>query len=163
MAAITATPQKGKSKTHRRPVGIDMTPMVDLAFLLLTFFVMTSTLMNPKAIEMNMPATDVTEPRPPIDHKKVLNLVLGKDNAVYWYVGMPGSEPAQTGFAHAGVRKLLLEKNREISKMYVLVKPSDESRYQNTVDVLDELAIAGITRYSLVALAAEDKAISNAQ
>lgn len=157
MAAISTAPVKGKLRKKRTRLHIDMTPMVDLAFLLLTFFVMTSTLMKTRAMEMNMPhEPGIPDPRPPIDHKKVLNLVLGKDNTLRWYMGMPGTIPQRTNFSGGGIRKLLQEKNREINKLYVLIKPSDESRYQNTIDVLDELAIAGITRYSLVALEAED-------
>lgn len=159
MAAITTAPVKGKRSIKRTRLHIDMTPMVDLAFLLLTFFIMTTTLMKPVALEMHMPKAGIDDPRPPIDSKKVLNLVLGKDNSMSWYIGMPGATPTQTNFSGASVRKLLQEKNREIPKMYVLIKPSDESRYQNTIDVLDELAIAGITRYSLMPLEPEDKQI----
>lgn len=159
MATLAAAPVKGKVRAKRIPLHIDMTPMVDLAFLLLTFFVMTSKLMDSVVLELNMPHVPegVVDNRPPIDHKKVLNLVVGKDNVMYWYMGLPGTAPSQTNFSSVGVRRLLQEKNRAINKMYVLVKPSDESRYQNTIDVLDGLAIAGITRYSLVALAEEDK------
>lgn len=158
MAAITAAPVKGKRSTKRTRLHIDMTPMVDLAFLLLTFFIMTTTLMKPMTLEMHMPHDPgIIDKRPPIDHKKVLNLVLGKDNSLSWYIGMPGTTPTQTNFSSASVRKLLQEKNQEITKMYVLIKPSDQSRYQNTIDVLDELAITGITRYSLVALEEDDK------
>jgi biopolymer transport protein ExbD len=159
MATLAAAPTKGKIRTKRIPLHIDMTPMVDLAFLLLTFFVMTSTLMKSMTLEMNMPDTRSPEPGPPIDHKKVLNLVLGKDNSLSWYMGMPGTTPMNTSFSSVSVRKLLQEKNQQITKLYVLIKPSDQSRYQNTIDVLDELAIAGITRYSLVALTEEDKQI----
>lgn len=157
MAAITSAPEKGKFKTRRRRVTIDMTPMVDLAFLLLTFFVLTSRLVNPVAMELHIPHEPETpDHRSPIPHDKVLNLVLGKNNTLHWYVGMPGNPATPTDFSKDGIRKVLQEKNRMIHKMYVLVKPSDESRYQNTIDILDELAIAGITRYSLVTPEADD-------
>src|SRR5258708_14608276 len=70
-----------KSSTH-----IDMTPMVDLAFLLLTFFVLTSTFSKPSVMELAMPKNDKTVK--PVNVKNILTIVLDKLDTVYYYFGI---------------------------------------------------------------------------
>jgi biopolymer transport protein ExbD len=157
MATILSATGNSRFKRIRKSLHIEMTPMVDLAFLLLTFFVMTSDLMKPYYIDLHVPAPDEKGKPPEIQASKVLTLILGEYNQIYWYVGMPGEAVAKTNFSDAGVRTLLREKKQTTPGLYVLIKPSDLSRYQNTIDLLDELIIADITRYSLVAPEAEDE------
>lgn len=156
MAALESMPAKGK--TRRRSVPrIDMTPMVDLAFLLLTFFVMTTTLMKNHEMVIKQPAQDESGAVSNVKDEQVLNLVLAANNKVYWYMGMPGSEASQTNYSSSGIRKLLTEKKNAIKGLYVFIKASDQSRYENTVDVLDEIIISNINNYSLVSLDVEDR------
>lgn len=82
MATLSATPAKGKSKRRRSVLHIDMTPMVDLAFLLLTFFIMTTTLMKQPAMEIQQPLPDASGNHTEVNAENVLNLVLGKDDQV---------------------------------------------------------------------------------
>src|SRR5258707_735640 len=98
-----------------------MTPMVDLAFLLLTFFVMTTTLNKPQTMEITMPEEDEKEP-PKVNEKHVLTLVMGKNDKIFWYIGITDPEVKVTNFSHTGIRKLLLEKKRNIPKLIVLIK-----------------------------------------
>ena len=146
------------SGNRKSATFIDMTPMVDLAFLLLTFFVLTTNLTKPWALRIEMP-NKVQGPTKPalLEDERVLNLVLGDHNKIYWYVGMPGSHIEVTDFSVHGIRKLLREKKVEIKDLYVLVKPSDLSQYQNVIDILDEMMIAEHTDYTLVDLEPEDK------
>lgn len=155
MAALETT--TGTKKRRRSVPRIDMTPMVDLAFLLLTFFVMTITLQKNYVLELQQPAPDPTGKNLEVKAEQVLNVVLGKDNEVYWYMGKPGSEASRTDFSRTGVRNLLLRKNREIKGLFVFIKASDQSRYQNTVDMLDEITITRVANYSMVNLEAEDR------
>jgi biopolymer transport protein ExbD len=153
--------QSGKGSNHvrskRLSMKIDMTPMVDLAFLLLTFFVLTTTLIKPYVMKITMPVTDTTVEQPPVNHTRVLNLLLDADNKIYWYIGLPEKTMERTDFSSNGIRKLLAEKNASIRRMIVLVKPTDRSKYKNTVDILDELAIANIEHYSVVEVTAADE------
>jgi biopolymer transport protein ExbD len=161
MATLAFAPEKGKLNRRRISVHIDMTPMVDLAFLLLTFFVMTTTLMKHSVMEIKQPVSDVDDNYTPVKPEKVLNLVLAKNNKVYWYMGISGSEATITDYSSSGIRKLLTKKNAEIKGLYVFIKASDQSRYQNMVDILDEVIIANINNYSLLDLEAEDKKLVN--
>jgi biopolymer transport protein ExbD len=143
----------GRVRVKKMSTRIDMTPMVDLAFLLLTFFILTSTFND--ATIMNL---DMREGEPqPINHKNVLNLVLAEQNKVYWWIGI---DPpiSKTDFSPKGLRKLLLA-HRANPHLMVLIKPKDESKYENIVDVLDEITIAGIERYALVDYTEDDKTI----
>ncbi len=154
MAEITSTSadnKKGKVRSRKASTRIDMTPMVDLAFLLLTFFMLTTTFNKPFVMEIDMPEkTEDPIDQPPINEKKVLTLVLGAKDKVYWYVGQAQPPLTTTDFSSSGVRKLLIEKSASIKGLYVFIKPSAQSRYQNIVDIFDEMAIAGISRYSMI-------------
>jgi biopolymer transport protein ExbD len=157
MASLAASPAKGKLKQKRSTLHIDMTPMVDLAFLLLTFFIMTTTLMKQSSMEIKQPVPDSQGGHKDVKAENVLNLVLGKNDQVYWYMGLPGSELNITDYSSAGVRKLLIQKKAAIKNLYVFIKASDQSRYQNTVDILDEVMITNIVDYSLLDLDPKDK------
>ena len=148
----------GKVRSKKTSTRIDMTPMVDLAFLLLTFFVMTTTLNKPQTMEITMPEKPKEEDKPPmVNEKRVLTLVLGQDDKIYWYLGITDPKVEVTNYADDGVRKILLRENAQIKEMVVLIKPSDESRYKNVVDILDEMNITNIARYALVDITDVDK------
>ena len=149
----------GKVRAKKQSTKIDMTPMVDLAFLLLTFFILTTTFNKPKTMEVNMPdKVDKPEDQTKINEKDILNLVLAEDNKIYWWIGL---EPpvATTNYSKDGVRKILLEQTRANPKMMVLIKPKDESRYENMVNILDEMDITNTQRYAIVEYTPDDTAI----
>jgi len=156
MAQIAQSSGKTRSKKHS--THLDMTPMVDLAFLLLTFFVLTVTLTKSLALEIRMPdKPDVRTPQPEVTSERVLTLVLGENDKIYWYHGVNNPRVEVTNFSPTGIRKVLLEKNAAIKKMVLLVKPSNKSRYQNVVDILDEIDITNIQYYYLVDETPEDQ------
>jgi len=147
--------RSGTRSLRRRPsISIDMTPMVDLAFLLLTFFVLTRSLHEARVIKIAMP--EQSGDPAPMQENRVITLLLGKDNNVYWYAG---ATPTLNTVGFSGLRKLLLTKKTAIPNLVVLVKPSDRSRYQNTIDVLDEFSIIGIEHYFIVDITEEDNAL----
>ena len=146
----------GKIRAKKTSTRIDMTPMVDLAFLLLTFFVLTATLNKPQTMEITMPEDDNEKP-PKVNEKHVLTLVMGKDDKIFWYIGITDPEVKVTNFSNTGIRKLLLEKKRDIPKLIILIKSLDESKYKNMVDILDEMNINSIQRYAIVDVTQTDK------
>lgn len=105
----------GKIRAKKQSTHIDMTPMVDLAFLLLTFFMLTTTFGKPKTMEINMPV----KPPPGQEIKNEVNnaitILLSGDNKIYWYYGelKPETKLTLTDFSTSGVRKLFLDYNKQ--------------------------------------------------
>lgn len=147
----------GKVRRLRASTRIDMTPMVDLAFLLLTFFMLTTELNKQYVMPLVVPAQpDSPVDVPVINGQRVLSVILGPHDKVHWYMGERGA-PTVTNMR--GIRKVLLEKRAHIKDLYVMIKPSDKSRYQNMVDILDEMAITAVNRFSLVKITDYDKTV----
>ncbi len=135
-----------------------MTPMVDLAFLLLTFFILTTTFLKPSIISLTMPEP-VEDPArlPLLKEKNAFSVVLAEDNKIYWWIGLD-APASPTNYSKDGMRKILLEQSKANRDLMVLIKPMDNSRYENMVDILDEVVIANITRYAIVEFTEDDKA-----
>jgi len=156
----------GKVRSKKASTRVDLTAMVDLAFLLITFFIMTTTLAKSKAMDLAMPDKDEkTKDQLPIAASRSLTLLLGSDDKFEWYLGEPGkSAPATDNYSPDGLRKLLIEKSKEVQEktgkfMFVVIKPSDKSKYKNMVSVLDEINIANIQSYGIVDITPPEVAI----
>jgi biopolymer transport protein ExbD len=114
--------KKGKRRAKKHSTHIDMTPMVDLMCLLITFFMLTSAFSKPKIMEIILP--DKNKPKdqkaPQAAASRTLNIILGEDNKIYWYPGKadkPPFPPLQiTDFSATGIRKILVERNRTLFK-----------------------------------------------
>jgi biopolymer transport protein ExbD len=162
MAELTTSPGKNDGKKVRQPksMKVDLTAMVDLAFLLVTFFMLTTTLSKPKAMPLAMPddGPEVGQ----VSDKRTVTLCLGSNNKVMWYQGLTEhASPTVVDFTKAGLRKVLIETSNNIlagtgKDMIVLVKPSDRSIYANLVDAIDELNITNNDRYAIVNISHED-------
>lgn len=112
-----------KKRAKKSSTRIDMTPMVDLAFLLLTFFVLTSTFAKPKTMEINFPAKPKGD-EPPMKVNNALTFIMTKDNGIYYYYGQfyaegmenkegkPLTTLTKTDFSSEGLHKLLLDRNK---------------------------------------------------
>jgi biopolymer transport protein ExbD len=149
----------GKVRVKKSSTKIDMTPMVDLAFLLLTFFILTTTFNKPKTMEVNMPdKVDKPEEQTKINENDILNLVLSENNKIYWYIGL--QPPVyETNYSSTGIRKVLLEHINANPKIMILIKPEDKSRYENMVNILDEMDITKMQRFAIVEYTPDDKTI----
>jgi biopolymer transport protein ExbD len=148
----------GKVRVKKASTKIDMTPMVDLAFLLLTFFILTTTLNKPQTMELTMPEKPKDEEKlPEVNEKKVVTVILGDNDVVYWYTGITDPKVEKTDFSKDGIRKVLLQKNAEIPGMIVLIKPGKDSRYKNVVDILDEMNITDMKRFAMVKITPVDE------
>lgn len=126
----------GKKRAKKQSTRVDMTPMVDLAFLLLTFFVLTSTFSKPKSMELSLPADPPPGSPPPPEVKNGVTFLLTKDDRIFYYAGqfyaagndkgMPPTELKETNFSSEGLHALLTEQNKwamdEIKKLEEQVK-----------------------------------------
>lgn len=148
-------------KAKKRSLLVDMNPMVDLAFLLLTFFMLATTFSKPQAMELLIPAKSTEqdlEKEMPIKESKTLSLVLFEDR-VYWYRGI--TEPEKFEITYEEVQGLLENTDKEVDGLLVFIKPMEESNYGNMIAVLDALNEAKVQRYALGPLSEFDKTIAD--
>ena len=154
--------KKGKKLSTR----VDLTPMVDLGFLLITFFIFTTTMSQPTAFKLFLPDDKVI----PEDQNKakesgVLTIMMGADNHISYYEGQ--LKPDGSNFLSASyngensIREIILKKKADVRSrsrdaenpekdFVVVIKPSVDCNYQNVVDILDEMAINVVKKYALV-------------
>ena len=163
----TAKVRKGKSFSHNKKqiIRIDMTPIVDLGFLLITFFVFTTTMSTPKATDLFMPKDNTTHPQP-LPNSLALSLLLDDNNKVYYYNGdfneaASANKIYETNYStYEGIGKIIRQKQKDIDEsgkfsdgrkgLMLLIKPTSKSSYKNVVDVLDEAVINDVRKYAIV-------------
>jgi biopolymer transport protein ExbD len=168
----------GVKKAKKLSTRVDMTPMVDLGFLLITFFVFTATMNEPTTLDLNMPK-DIKDKKEQTEVKEsgVLSVMLGENDVVYYYEGKlleDGSNFKSTDYM--GIRDIIVNKRKEVMSRYVrdaeceakmakegkplsncadkdfvvIIKPSKDATYKNTVDILDEMTINQVRTYAMV-------------
>ncbi len=166
MAEITSTNSNFKKGIVKRMVKkstrVDLTPMVDLGFLLVTFFVFTTTMAQPKVMKINMPNDKSTDVNDEVCETCALTVLLDKNNKLYYYEGLDKNAVyKQTTYSHDGIRTLITEKKKRVSAanrdMVLIIKSSDQSTLKNLVNVIDESNIAMIKRYYMAELNEQDK------
>ncbi len=158
--------KKGKKKARSKKMStrVDLTAMVDLGFLLITFFMLATTFNKPKTMEVNKPAKEKDEKeQPAIKMSKTLSLLLGNNNKVYWFVS-PDEVNADTkleldsvDYSSNGIRKVIQRRIKEVHEMwtdttnlFVMIKPLPSSKYKNIVDILDEMTISNVKTYAIL-------------
>ena len=149
----------GKIRSKKASTRVDLTAMVDLAFLLITFFMLTTTLSKKKAMDLTMPDNSVKTSQLPVAATRSMTVLLGSHNKLEWYMGEAGeSAPTVDNYGKDGLRKALIENEKKVEQshaapdnfMIVLIKPSDKSTYENLVNALDELNITNIQSKAIV-------------
>jgi biopolymer transport protein ExbD len=156
----------GKVRSKKQNSSVDLTAMVDLAFLLITFFMLTTSLSKPQSMDLAMPDKDEKiEDVILISEERTMNLVLGPDNKLQMYMGQltaPLEGPKALTYSKESLRKEILEKVKSVpmatrttakpngDPLIILIKASKESTYTNLVDVLDEIAIGKVQVYAIV-------------
>jgi biopolymer transport protein ExbD len=138
-------------KARKRDVEVDMNPMVDLAFLLLTFFMLATTFIKPQAMELMVPAkpkAEDLEKEMPVKESKTLSLVL-YESKLLWYKGITNPVADSIDYDDRAIYAVLDRVNRETDGLVVLIKPLPESNFENLVRVLDALNLVGVERYAL--------------
>jgi len=109
----------GKKRSKKLPTRIDFTPMVDLGFLLITFFMLATSLIKPQTMEITMPSNKKVEEEDKTVAKasQAVTLILGKNDKVFYYYGKTdGAQVTETNYATNGLRRILLEKNYDVAK-----------------------------------------------
>ncbi|WP_276359961.1 biopolymer transporter ExbD [Daejeonella sp. H1SJ63] len=161
----------GKVRSKKQSTRVDLTAMVDLAFLLITFFMLTTTLAKPQAMDLAMPDKEKQDQQElTIADNRTMTILLGANNRIEWYMGLvdkPLTPPQVDNYGRNGIRKALIENAKKViattgdpSKgLIVLIKPSDQSNYRNFVDILDEMKVTNIDRYAIVEISDPDIAL----
>jgi biopolymer transport protein ExbD len=154
MAEVEAAKTHSRTQGHRRKkrvgIRIDMTPMVDVAFLLLIFFMVTTVFRAPQTMEINLPPSDQ---RIDVGESNLLILYVTETSGLYWGVGF--DKPASTGMKE--LPELLTARLRENPELITLVKLDRKARYHMMVDLLDQLNLANVTRFSVAVLDDADR------
>jgi biopolymer transport protein ExbD len=147
----------GGVRAKKLSTRVDLTPLVDLAFLLISFFMLTTTLNKPKAMDLNMPK-HLDDKQEEVKESRVLNILLGKDDIVWYYETEEGmmKDMKQTTFSPDGIRTVILKKQKRVAKEHgdkektiVLIKTADGAKYKNMVDILDEMDITQTKIYAI--------------
>lgn len=164
----------GVKKAKKLSTRIDMTPMVDLGFLLITFFIFTATMSTPNTMRLIMPKDEKNpEDQTEVKESGALTILMGKGNGVYYYEGQ--MKPDGSNFnstTYADIRNIIQKKRADVMQMgrslgyakdsadkdmVVVIKPNSEATYKNTVDILDEMTINNIRRFALVDITDPEK------
>jgi len=141
----------GVKKSKKHSTKVDLTPMVDLGFLLITFFIFTTTVQQPTSMNLNMPKdTKNDQDQTKVKESGSLTLLLGKQNVVYYYYGNDPSTMKTTNYKD--VRDIILKKKKSTppDDLFIIIKPDKDATYKNAVNMLDEMDINQIGRYAMV-------------
>lgn len=157
----------GKVRSKKQNSKVDLTAMVDLAFLLITFFMLTTTLSKPQSMNLGLPDKNIIDEKPiKVDEFRTMTILMGDNNKLLRYNGLlekpvEGGAPKDFTYGKDGIRKELLSRKKAVlaystakgkpdQGMIVIIKPSKKSNYKNLVDVLDEMAIVDVPTYAIV-------------
>jgi len=142
---------RGFGRPKRRVgIRIDMTPMVDVAFLLLIFFMVTTVFRTPQALEINLPPTE--DIKVDVAKSKVLEVRVLPDDRVYW-------RNADDPWARSDVVKLadVLQAWKGNKEKIVIVRIDRDAKFVNMVNIIDDLDLNNLTRFSLQTLTLDEK------
>ncbi len=177
----------GVKKAKKLSTRVDMTPMVDLGFLLITFFIFTTTMSTPSTMDLYMPKdTKKDEEQNKAKESGALTIMLAKNNTIYYYEGQLAPDASNfksTNFK--GIRDIIINKRKDVMANHVhdascekiwaenkgdknscldrdfvvVIKPDEDATYKNTVDILDEMTINGVKRFAMVDLFPQEVAL----
>jgi len=145
--------KKGKKLSTR----VDLTPMVDLGFLLITFFIFTTTVSQPTAMKLFLPKdVDKPEEQNKVKASAVLTIMPAKNDQIYYYEGDDPTKLQSSNFK--AIRDVILDKKRRTDPkdFVVVLKPTQDATYKNAVNILDEMTIDEIHRFALVDISPDE-------
>jgi biopolymer transport protein ExbD len=168
MAEVIAQEKQGGSKQRKKMIRVDMTPMVDLGFLLITFFMFTTNFTKPNVMDLGLPAKD-PNPNPVRDVIKDNNqitFILGKDNRVFYHQktkeDLNKNNLKETDFSGINITKIISEAYNKAPKkenFTIIIEPTDDANYKNFVDILDNIAISKKEQYGVTDIKPREKKV----
>lgn len=158
----TQSQGKGKRKSKKLSTRVDLTPMVDLGFLLITFFIFSTSMSEPKSLRLNLP-DDTSTPQPiTAARSATLQLVLDANDQVWYYHGNAADEMQKTSYGNE-LRRIIVEKKKFVDRIFkkkdemvLIIKPTKGSSVKNIVGIMDEVLINDLKRYVITEPANED-------
>lgn len=157
--AEVITKEKSGGKQNKKPIKIDMTPMVDLNFLLLMFFMFTSSFTKPNVMDLGLPAKD---PNPVpindkvIDQRNQITFIIGENNRIFYHQSnekdLTEAGLKETDYNGLNVSKIISNAYEQAPKkenFTIIVKPTDDANYKNFVDMMDNISISKKERYGI--------------
>lgn len=146
--------------TGRQQPRVDLTPMVDLAFLLITFFMLTTSLNKPHAMDAVMPEKSDLTQFTTFSDARTMTILLGANNRIEWYWGtleQPIEGPNITSYGKKGIRIEIVDKIKKIGAqqtssskdLMVIIRPSERSTYGDLIAILDEMKINNVKQYMI--------------
>jgi len=168
--AVNENRKAGVRRMIKHNLKIDMTPMVDLGFLLIAFFVVTTELSRPTVADLYMPKNGIPMS---LGNSKALTILLGKNNTVCYYHGdwqeaIKNSQIFQTNFSYSkGFGEIIRKKQQWLDintsedegrdGLMLLIKADNEANYENVLKALDEIAIDQVKKYAIIKLTQEER------
>ncbi len=145
--------KKKRKKGKRLGIRIDMTPLVDVAFLLLTFFMLTTSMARPQTMEINLPPDENVKVE--IAESNLITLRVNEKSEVFWNLGM--DPPAKIEYTK--LRGFIRERAQANSKLVTLVKIDPKAKYETMVNIMDELNQADMQRFSVAKMTEQDQTL----
>ena len=165
MAEITTNPTR-RRKGSGINIKIDLTPMVDLGFLLITFFVFTTTMSQSTAMNVIMPNDKADDPHDDVCESCALTILPAKNNGLFYFEGMEENAVFhKTNYGADGLRKLIADKKSKVKhsmktdRMILIIKPTTGASFKNIVDIIDESTICMVKKYYLAELSEAERKI----
>ena len=148
----------GVKKAKKLSTRVDMTPMVDLGFLLITFFIFTTTMAQPTAMNLFMPKdVEKQEDQNKVKESGAFTIMLGKQDQVYYYEGLDPTQLKSATFKTIRDEIIRKKKSTNPEDLVMIIKPTPDATYKNTVDILDEMTINEIKRYAMVDISSTEQ------
>lgn len=167
------TPHKKDGRRKIHSLRVDLTPMVDLGFLLISFFMLTTSMAQPKAMPLNMPDNSGTGTTMAFPEEATITLIPVANHRCYYYEGVLHNAADMHSTTTAGVRDILSHKEQQVHalpatysarahKLHVLIKPASSAKYDDVVHVLDEMNILAVQFYTIADVTQEELAMTTA-
>ncbi len=156
--------KRGGIRSKKLSTRVDLTPMVDLGFLLITFFIFTTTMYEAKGMNLVIPDDKPTNEPNTAGEGKTISLILQDNDVIHYYHGLKEDQSQSTNYSAAGIRAVIRQKIMDVKKQFgnkadaiILIKPTDGASYRNIVAVLDEMLINDVKKYVLMEPSATEK------